>query len=157
MRKTNHGLQLGELKKYPGYLVARARWQSFRAFETHIGKPLDLRRIEFSILLVLHGNRDVTAVQLALALAVAAPNMTGILRRLEARGLIERVRAETDRRSQHIALTPAGHKLIGQAVAAGKGMDKPWLGKLTRAEQGMLLELLAKLAEPAVPVDETDE
>jgi DNA-binding MarR family transcriptional regulator len=152
MGNAQNGLDLTDLKRYPGYLLARARWQAFRAFDAHIGKVLDLRRVEFSILLTLQGNRDATAVQLAQALAVAAPNMTGILRRLEERKLIARVRAESDRRSQHIALTASGHKLVAQAVAAGKGMDKPWLGKLSRAEQGMLLELLAKLGEPSVPL-----
>jgi DNA-binding MarR family transcriptional regulator len=152
MRNVNGLLDQSELKKYAGYLLARARWQAFRAFEQNIGKPLQLRRVEFSILVLLQSNEQVTAAQLAQALGVAAPNMTGILRRLEERKLIARLRAEADKRSQAIALTPQGLKLVQQAKAAGKGMDKPWLARLSTAEQAMLLELLGKLAEPA-PVD----
>ncbi|HYF43140.1 MAG TPA: MarR family transcriptional regulator [Ramlibacter sp.] len=137
-----------ELHHYPGYLLARARWQAFRAYERAIGGPFELRPVEFSILVLLKSSTEVSQSQLAQALGVAAPNMTGILRRLEARGLIERARSESDKRIQHIVLTRAGLKFIKDAVAAGREMDKPWLGRLSAAEQAMLLELLAKAAAP---------
>src|SRR4029077_882031 len=38
-------------------------------------------------------------------------NVTGIVDRLEARGLIERQHLATDRRVKHLALTPAGRRL----------------------------------------------
>src|SRR5258706_10448899 len=37
-------------------------------------------------------------------------NVTGIVDRLEARGLIERQHLTTDRRGKHLALTPAGRR-----------------------------------------------
>ena len=73
------------------------------------------------------------------------PNMTGIVRKLEARQLVERVRAASDKRVQFLALTPQGRGLVKQATVAGRGMDKAWLGRLSRAEQAMLVELLGKL------------
>lgn len=151
-----------ELQKYPGYLLARSRWQAFRAFEQHIGRPFELRPVEFSILVLLRSSEEVSQSLLAQALGVAAPNMTGILRRLETRGLIERARSAADKRIQHIVLTRQGTRLIEDAVAAGRTMDQPWLGRLSPAEQGMLLELLGKLALPAAqpaaePQPATDE
>jgi DNA-binding MarR family transcriptional regulator len=142
-------LDTTELQKYPGYLLARSRWQAFRAFERNIGGPFELRPVEFSILVVLKSSTEVSQSQLTQTLGVAAPNMTGILRRLEGRGLIERARCETDKRIQHIVLTAAGKTLVRKAMAAGQEMDQPWLGRLTAAEQGMLMELLGKLAVPA--------
>lgn len=147
-RKEVGALDQSELRKYPGYLLARARWQAFRNFERGIGRPLELRPVEFSILVLLDANREVTQSQLAQALGVAAPNMTGILRRLEGRGLIERLRSEADKRMQFIALSAAGRQLLADAVASGKGMDKAWLARLSRAEQAMLFELLVKLGDP---------
>lgn len=137
-----------DLRTYPGYLLARARWQAFRAYERCIGRPFELRPVEFSILVLLQASTEVSPSQLAQALGVAAPNMTGILRRLEQRGLVERARSETDKRIQHIVLTPQGQAFIREARAAGKDMDQPWLGRLSPAEQAMLLELLAKAAAP---------
>lgn len=135
-----------ELKKYPGYFLARARYIAFKTFHRNIGTAYELKPVEFSLLLLLRSNNEATQGQLAGALGVAPPNMTGILRRLEARELIARTRAETDKRVQFITLTEAGEKLIGQAHTVGKTMDKAWLGKLSRGEQAMLLELLGKLA-----------
>jgi DNA-binding MarR family transcriptional regulator len=142
-------LDESELQKYPGYLLARARWQAFRAYERDIGRRFELRPVEFSLLVLLKSNDEVSQSQLAQALGVAAPNMTGILRRLETRGLIERARSEVDKRIQHIVLTRDGRRLVEEAMAAGRDMDQPWLGRLTKAEQGMLLELLGKLVLPA--------
>ena len=140
-------LDQAALKKYPGYLLARSRWRAFRNFERHIGRPFELRPVEFSALVLLQANRTASLTQLSQALGVAAPNMTGIVRRLEERGLIGRVRALADRRTLQIELTPQGARLVADATAAGKTMDMGWLGRLSRAEQAMLMELLGKLAD----------
>ena len=144
-------LDQSELKKYPGYLFARARYIAFRTFEHHIGAEYELKPVEFSLLLLVSTNREVTQAQLAQALGVAPPNMTGIFKRLEARGLLERAPAERDKRMQFITLTRAGASLVARAHAIGKTMDKSWLGSLSKAEQAMLLELLEKVAIAASP------
>jgi DNA-binding MarR family transcriptional regulator len=148
-------LDQSELKKHPGYFLARARFAAFRTYEQHIGEALDLRPVEFSLMVLLASNQQATLTQLSQALGVAQPNMTGILRRLEGRGLLERTRAEKDKRMQYITLSTEGTKLLRQARAAGKDMDRDWLGGLTAAEQGMLVELLEKItiARPPVPAD----
>jgi DNA-binding MarR family transcriptional regulator len=140
-------LKQDDLRRHPGFLLARTRWQAFRNFHDHIGRPFGLKPVEYSILILLDANRDVSQRQLAEALDVAAPNMTGILHKLEERGLVERQRAESDRRVQYIALTAKGAKLLKQANIAGQSMDREWLGRLTPAEAAMLLELLGKLAD----------
>ncbi|HSV34745.1 MAG TPA: MarR family transcriptional regulator [Ramlibacter sp.] len=139
-------LDQSELKRYPGYFLARARYIAFKTFDQHIGRAYELRPVDFSVLLLLGSNGEVTQSQLSVALGVAPSNMTGLLRRLQERGLIQRTRAETDKRMQFIALTPAGETLIEGAHSIGRAMDKGWLGRLTRAEQAMLLELLDKVS-----------
>lgn len=139
-------LNQDDLARHPGYLLARSRWQAFRNFEAHVGARFELRPVEYSILVLLASNEDVSQVQLAQTLGIAAPNMTALLHKLEARGLVERRRSEADRRRQTIVLTPAGRKLVKNASAAGKDMNKGWLDRLTPAEQAMLMELLHKLS-----------
>ncbi|HSH88502.1 MAG TPA: MarR family transcriptional regulator [Ramlibacter sp.] len=133
------------LRKYAGYFLARARFVSFRTFDEHIGEPFNLRPVEFTLMLLLDSNGQATQKQLSQSLGVAQPNMTGLLRRLEERGLLERTRGERDKRMQFITLSAAGRKLVRQANAAGTGMDDAWLGNLTKAERGMLVELLEKV------------
>lgn len=134
-----------ELRAYPGYLLARARAQAFRAFDRSVGSPFELRPVEFSVLVLLKGNTNASQAQLASSMHVAAPNMTGILRRLEDRGLVQRSRSDEDRRVQNIELTAAGRELVDRATAASRDMDRQWMARLSGAEQAMLLELLGKL------------
>lgn len=103
----------------PG-LLPRARFIALRTFEQHIGQACDLRPVEFALLVLVGSNQHVTQKRLAYSLGVAQPNMTGLLRRLEERGLLERSRAEKDKRVQYIALTKTGAKLLRQAVTVGK-------------------------------------
>ena len=142
------GLDQSRLKKYPGYLLARSRFLAFRTFERNVGGPLELRPVEFSALLLIDGNQDVSQAQLSQALGVAAPNMTGILRKLEGRGLIAREPSPTDRRVTHIVMTKAGARLLQRALTASSSMDREWLGVLSKAEEAMLFELLGKLLVP---------
>jgi DNA-binding MarR family transcriptional regulator len=151
----NGRLDQSELKKHLGYFLARARFIAFKTYEEHVGQGHDLRPVEFSLMILLASNKQATLTQLSQALGVAQPNMTGILRRLEGRGLLERTRGEKDKRMQFITLSTEGAKLLRQARAASKDMDKGWLGRLTPAEQARLVELLEKVtfARPSVPVD----
>lgn len=146
-----------ELRAYPGYLLARARAQAFRAFDNAVGAPFELRPVEFSVLVLLKSNAQASPAQLAASLHVAAPNLTGILRRLEERGLVQRTRSEEDKRVQHIELTAAGQDTVQRAMSASRDMDRQWMARLSNAEQAMLLELLGKLmvapaAVPAAPL-----
>jgi DNA-binding MarR family transcriptional regulator len=141
----DRALDQSELRRHPGYFLARARFIAFRTFDEHIGEAYQLRPVEFALMVLLSSNRDVTHAQLSKALGVAPSNMTGVVRRLEVRGLLERKRANSDKRVHCITLTSAGTRLLRQAVAAGKGMDSRWMGRLSQAEQAMLVELLEKV------------
>ena len=138
-------LDQSELRKYPGYFLARARYMAFKTFDAHIGADLELRPVEFALMVLLGSNRKATQKQLSVALGVAQPNMTGVLRKLEARGLLGRTRAEKDKRMQYVTLSAAGGSLLARANAASQGMDRAWMTDLSKAEQAMLMELLEKL------------
>ena len=85
--------------------------------------------------------------ELAQCLHFDASNVTDIVDRLEARGLVSRTIDPTDRRVRRLVLTPEGEavrrKLFERAV------DEAPISSLTPAEQGQLRDLLAKIA-PAV-------
>ncbi len=144
-RTAPRALDQRELKKHPGYLIARARFVVFKAFEAAVRETCNIRPVEFSVLLLLAGNEQVTQTQLSQALGVAPPNMTGILRRLEQRTLIARERAAQDGRQQFITLTPAGLEMTREAQTAIRASDRRWLTRLSRSEQTLLTELLEKI------------
>lgn len=129
-----------------GYQLARADVPIKKVFLKHIGQPLGLRPVEFTILLLIAHNAQVTQKQLAQTLAISAPNLTALLDRLAERGLLTRVRSEADRRLQHIHLTEAGQALARRAHEVSLTMERDLTRHLSEAERAILMELLEKVA-----------
>jgi DNA-binding MarR family transcriptional regulator len=130
-----------------GYQIAQAAIVTNQVFDQRVGHQRSgLRRVEFTILALVQGNRDVTARQLARALAVTPPNVAIWLDKLESRGLIERERSVSDARMQHVRLTARGSALVERSVQALLEGEREALDGLSTAERAMLVELLHKVA-----------
>jgi DNA-binding MarR family transcriptional regulator len=114
-------------------------------FTRNLG-PLQLKPIEFSILVLVASNQQVTQKQLGQALDVSPPNLAIMLDRMAGSGWVERVRSRADRRSQMVVLTRAGKKLAQQAERIASTMEDDALRVLSQAERMLLLELLWKVA-----------
>ena len=129
-----------------GYQLAQAGIVTTQVFEAQVGGEAGLRRGEFTLLALVQGNPDVTARQLARALAVTPPNVALWIEKLQARGLLSRERSSSDARMQHIRITPRGSRKVDQAVQALLQGERSALSTLSPAEHAMLLELLHKVA-----------
>jgi DNA-binding MarR family transcriptional regulator len=138
-------LSLGALAGVVGFHLARARVVTSDMYERSVGKPFGLRKVEFSLLMLLRANTAIPPKRLARALAVTAPALTLLLDRLQQRGLLRREPNPRDGRSQNVVLTDAGCRLASEAAAAAAPMEDDLRARLTRAEQAMLIELLEKL------------
>jgi DNA-binding MarR family transcriptional regulator len=68
-------------------------------------------------LMVLDADGPVPMRHLADALVCSTPNVTGLVDRMEERGLVERSRDTDDRRVVHVRLTPAGLRTLGEFEA----------------------------------------
>jgi DNA-binding MarR family transcriptional regulator len=129
-----------------GYRLAQASILMRSVFNQHVGDPLNLRTVEFTVLMLLLTNDDVTPSQISRTLAMSAPNLTQLLDRLVERGLVARERSPHDRRAQHIRLTRAGRALAKKAHEISLEMEHETLQHLSDAERAMLLELLQRVA-----------
>ena len=139
-------LQLGPLGDLLGFHIARASVTTFALFEQHVGQPFGLRKVEYSLLLLVLANGPLSPKRLAQALALSAPNLTMLLDRLQQRGLLRRERSLVDRRSQNVVLTDEGQRIAQASAAEAAPMERALDGRLSRAEQAMLIELLCKVA-----------
>jgi DNA-binding MarR family transcriptional regulator len=139
------GLDLGPLADVVGYHVAQAAVTTTGSFNRHIGERFALRKVEFSLLMLLLSNGPLTPKQLARELALSAPALTLLLDTLQARGLLKRERNEADRRSQFIVLTDEGQMLAQASASACAPMERELLDRLSVAERAILIELLRKL------------
>ena len=129
-----------------GYQLAQAAIVTSQVFDERVGHRGGLRRVEFTILALVQGNQDVTARQLARALAVTPPNIAIWLDRLESRGLVARERSVRDARMQHVRLTSRGTALVNRSMQTLLEGEQAALDALSSAERAMLVELLHKVA-----------
>jgi DNA-binding MarR family transcriptional regulator len=81
--------------------------------------------------------------ELAQRLCCDASNVTGIVDRLETRGLVERRTAPDDRRVKRLVLTEAGKSLRDEHWD-GLTVDLPLLDELTAGERRTLADLLRR-------------
>jgi DNA-binding MarR family transcriptional regulator len=84
---------------------------------------------------------------LAERLHISAPTMAGILKRLEQRGLVSRVRDEHDRRSFVVRITKDGKELAAQAPSLLRDQFREKLNEMALWERSQLLAMLQRTAE----------
>ena len=129
-----------------GYQVAQAAVVTHAVFKRRVGDPEGVSKVEFCMLALIRRNPDVSAKQLAQALAVTPPNVAMSLEKLEARGLITRSRGTRDARVQHVRLTAPGEEMVQRCSSALVEGEREAVKTLSPAEWAMLTELLHKLA-----------
>lgn len=129
-----------------GYQLAQASISTASVFMQLVGEPFGLRPVEFTVLSLINENPGSSLVRLAQALAVTAPNITMWIDRLEERGLVQRERSETDRRAQHLHVTPQGRQLVAKATQQLHDGERELLAHLSEGERTILIELLHKVA-----------
>ncbi len=117
-------ITLGTLSDVLGYHIAQAAVTTVDMFDRHVGERFSLRKVEFSILMLLLANGPLSPKRLGQVLALSPPNLTLLLDRLQARELLRRERNLADRRSQNIVLTDAGLVLAREAAQAAGPMER---------------------------------
>jgi DNA-binding MarR family transcriptional regulator len=138
-------LEEARLQSVIGYQLAQAAIVTHEVFDAHAAKPFGLRPVEYTVLTLIAENPGGSLARIARALAVTAPNITVMVDRLEARGLIAREQSAEDRRSQVLHTTAKGADLVRKATERIIAAEKETL-TLTPGEHAMLLELLHKVA-----------
>lgn len=134
---------------------ACAAWQllvefllSQRAQLPTLAAALELSPAQCHVLHLIQPGQPVPMKQLAATLACDASNVTGLVDRLESRGLVKRLPGRTDRRVKELDLTPTGARLRAELVSR---MTAPpaSLGRLSPRDQRTLVRLLSQLLENA--------
>jgi DNA-binding MarR family transcriptional regulator len=83
---------------------------------------------QFNVLNLLQGCPDgLSQVELSRELIMHRSNVTGLVDRLERRGLVERHKATADRRAYRVVLTRSGHNLISEILPRyHAGVERVW-------------------------------
>ncbi|MGH7200512.1 MAG: MarR family winged helix-turn-helix transcriptional regulator [Planctomycetaceae bacterium] len=133
-------------------------WRSYdrlRILEDELFTQHDLTPQQYNVLRVLRGSRPEPMPTFAIArrLVSRAPDVTRILDKLEARGLIERRRDRSNRRVVLVSITDMGLTLLHALQEAVRRCHAKQLGHMTRPD----LETLARLLKEARLPHETQD
>jgi DNA-binding MarR family transcriptional regulator len=119
---------------------------SQRANLPPVAAELQLSPAQCHVLHLIEPGRPIPMGQLADTLACDASNVTGLVDRLESRGLVRRRPSAADRRVKVLELTPKGSRL--RALLLDRMMAPPaTLGRLSADEQRTLGRILLRLLE----------
>lgn len=119
---------------------------SQRASLPSVAADLELSPAQCHVLHLIEPGQALPMGELAGALSCDASNVTGLVDRLEARGLIARQPSPADRRVKVLSLTAAGKRV--RAVLIERLTAPPdALGRLSAQEQRLLVDLLRRILE----------
>jgi len=106
----------------------------------------DLSASQFNVLNVLHGHEvGLTQVELSRALITHRSNVTGLVDRLEKRGLVRRKAVPGDRRAYSVQLTLPGGQLVEEILPEYYGRVNAAFGPIPLRELPQLNRRLAEI------------
>ena len=104
---------------------------------------------QFGVLEAILNIGPLSQRELCLKVLTSPGNMTDVVDKLEARGLVHRVRRQADRRAVQVELTAAGRDLIEPLFAQHAGDVRDVMGSLNKEELRQLADLLRRLGMAA--------
>jgi DNA-binding MarR family transcriptional regulator len=120
-----------------------------RAVDLHSRRMMEQHGLtgpQFAVLQELDRVGMTLAGELARALQVSQPTLTGILDRLERHGLAARSRNGADRRTVQVAITDEGKRVLRTTPSALQEGVRRELAKLDEWERTMMLATLQRIA-----------
>ena len=139
-------VDLGHLSGLVGYRLRRAQLAAFRNFSRRF-EDVDIRPTQLGVITVVARNPGLKQSQVGIALGIKRTNLVPLLNGLEARGLVARVRASSDRRSHALHLTAAGEALFADLLRREAEHEAELAGLIGETGRRRLLELLAKVEQ----------
>lgn len=141
-------LTIPVLESIIGYRLRRAQLYVFQDFIESFAR-MKLRPAEFSVLSVIARRPGLKQTEIAEELGIKRANFVAMMDNLERRGLAERRKADTDKRSHSLHLTPEGVKFVRKMVAVWNDHEQRLIGKLGGIEErDKLIALLDRIVAP---------
>lgn len=138
-------LDTSYLETLLGYNARRAALAVIAVFLRRM-EPFGLRPVDFSVLTLIAHNPGATSSQICAALDILPPNLVGMLKTLQKRGLVVRRPHPSDGRAQGLHLSPEGAQLQAQAQAEASRLEREDVGlNMSEDELEHLISLLQQV------------
>ena len=144
-------MEVLDLKDDPYLQLLRPLVEAYQAIflvgDRHI-RSMGLTPPQFDVIAELGGTKGMTCVELSQSTLLAKASLTGILDRLEAKGLLKRQAVPHDRRATHIRLTQKGENVYRQVFPAHAKVMRPYFEQaLTKKDVVVMQGLLVRLRD----------
>ena len=122
-------------------------YQAFEAYSSAHVRGLGLTTAQFDILATLGNTPGMTCRELGEKTLITKGTLTGVLDRMETRGLVRRGPSDADRRQVFVSLTPAGARLFARVFPAHAEHIRRAFAVLNADELDRTRELLLRLRD----------
>ena len=122
--------KLSDFQRDPYLRVIRPLAQAYLAFTRLGGRHIEEMGVtpaQFDVLAELGGTSGMTCADLSEATLITKGTLTGVLDRLERKGLLKRKGVDSDRRAVHVQLTAKGDSLYRKIFPAHGKFLRPYL------------------------------
>lgn len=141
---AQHGVVLGPLRENLPFLT-RALRAYIRAENAEFYAALEAEQGEIVVLSVIGLNPGMSQNDLAATLVFKKSAITKLVKDLEARGLVERARSQTDKRYNALRLTPAGQARYQKISGLIASQNAVFLEPFTEQERAQMFTFLNRL------------
>jgi DNA-binding MarR family transcriptional regulator len=138
------------MPREPFLATLRELARCFQAFESHSAahiRSLGLTPPQFDIVATLGNTAGMSFKELGEKTLITKGTLTGVVDRLEARGVVRRVGSDADRRSTRVELTEVGAALFDDVFPGVVARTKQVFDRLGESERLALEASLRRLRE----------
>jgi DNA-binding MarR family transcriptional regulator len=144
--ETSSAARRGMLPSLLGYQLRRAQIAVFQNFARAMA-DFDITPGRFGVLEVIAANGGLSQSELGAILGIDRSTVVAVIDRLEADGLVRRMKAPNDRRSHALQLSEKGAVTLAILEKRVAAHERDIGGALSAAERKTLLALLARIAD----------
>ncbi len=132
-------------------------YQAFAAYSAAQVRALGLTPPQFDVLATLGNQPGMTCRELGERTLITKGTLTGVLDRMESRGLLTRESLAHDRRSVFVSLTPTGERLFSKVFPAHARQLGDRMGGFDARDLDRLDDLLERVAAGFDPGTDSEE
>lgn len=132
--------------RMPGHLARRFQQIAVSIFHDKVEAcGQDLTPVQYAALLAIRNHSGVDQATLAGLIAFDRATITGVIDRLERKGLVTRTISTVDRRARELRMTEDGLRVLDEIQPAVDAAQHEMLCGLTEAEAEQFMALLRKV------------
>ena len=138
-------INFGPLAYWVGFNLRMAQEAAFQAF-SRLSQEIGESPGRFATLTLIARNPGISQTELSLANGRDKSSLTPVVEDLVRRGLVERARMDTDRRTYSLSLTPAGKKVLTNMTRCARRHERNLDQLIGERDRKKFIRILKKIA-----------